>query len=199
MTLILVRHGLSEGNVLGVFQGWKDYPLSDLGRRQAAAAADRLSDADASALYSSDLLRASETGEIIAAKAGLTPQWSKPLRERGFGEGEGLSWTQIREHFGAEVRVGEGGIPGEEPAESFRSRVGDEFDLLMERHREDVAICTSHGGTISAIVAHVLGLPASGRARMHIENCSLTVVEFERGRPVITSLSDACHLDGLSA
>lgn len=196
---MLVRHGLSEGNVLGVFQGWKDYPLSDLGRRQAAAVAGRLNDAGASALYSSDLLRASETGEIIAAQVGLTLEQRKPLRERGFGEGEGLTWTQIRERFGAEVRIGEGGIPGEEPAESFRSRVGDEFDLLMERHREEVAICTSHGGTISAIVAHVLGLPATGRARVRIENCSLTVVEFERGLPVITSLSDACHLDGLSA
>ena len=196
---MLVRHGLSEGNVLGVFQGWKDYPLSDLGRRQAAAVAGRLNDAGASALYSSDLLRASETGEIIAAEAGLTLEKREPLRERSFGEGEGLTWTQIRERFGAEVRIGEGGIPGEEPTESFRSRVGDEFDLLMERHREDMAICTSHGGTISAIVAHVLGLPATGRARVRIENCSLTVVEFERGRPVITSLSDACHLDGLSA
>ncbi len=199
MTLIFVRHGLSEGNVLGVFQGWKDYPLSDLGRSQAAAAADRLSEAGASALYSSDLLRASETGEIIAAKASLTLEKREPLRERSFGEGEGLTWTQIRERFGADVRIGERGIPGEERAESLRSRVGDEFDLLMERHREDVAICTSHGGTIGAIVAHVLGLPLEERARVGIANCSLTVVEFERGRPVITSLSDACHLDGLSA
>lgn len=199
MTLILVRHGESEGNALGVFQGWKDYPLSDLGRRQAAAAAERLSDAGASALYSSDLLRASETGEIVAAKAGLTLERREALRERSFGEGEGLTWAQITERFGADVRIGEGAIPGEEPVGTFRTRVADEFDLLMERHSDDLAICTSHGGTIGAIVAHVLGLPSTERARVSIANCSLTVVEFERGRAVITSLSDGCHLDGLGA
>ena len=197
MTLILVRHGESEGNALGVFQGWKDYPLSELGRLQAAAAAERLSEAGASALYSSDLSRAHETGEIVAAKAGLTLEPRTALRERGFGEGEGLSWAQIRERFGAEVRIGEGSIPGEEPVEIFRKRISEEFDLLMESHRDDIAICTSHGGTISGIVAHVLGLPPEGRARVRIANCSLTVVEFERGRAVITSLSDTCHTDGL--
>ncbi len=199
MTLILVRHGESEGNALGVFQGWKDYPLSELGRRQAAAAAERLSDAAAAALYSSDLLRASETGEIVAAKAGLTVERREPLRERSFGEAEGLTWAQISQRFGAGVRIGEGAIPGEEPVAAFRTRVGDEIDRLMERHREELAICTSHGGTITATVAHVLGLPPTERVRLSIPNCALTVLEFERGRPVITSLSDDCHLDGLRA
>ena len=199
MTLILVRHGQSEGNALGVFQGWKDYALSDLGRRQAAAVAERLSDAGASALYSSDLLRAAETGELIAARAGLTLERREALRERGFGEGEGLSWAQIRERFGADVRIGEGAIPGEEPVASFSTRVTEEFELLMERHRDDLAICTSHGGTITTIVGHVLGMPATEWARVSIANCSLTVVEWERGRAVITSLGDGCHLDGLDA
>lgn len=198
MTLIFVRHGESEGNTLGVWQGWADYPLSALGRRQAAAAAERLTGAGATAIYSSDLARASETGDIIAARAGLPIERREALRERGFGEGQGLTWEQIRERWGPDVRIGEGQIPGEEPMLEFHERVAREVDALAERHGEDIAICVSHGGAINALVAHVLGLPPAGRARVRISNCSLTVVAVERGRTVITSLNDDCHVRELS-
>ncbi len=198
MTLIFVRHGESEGNALGVWQGWADYPLSDLGRRQAAAAAERLAGAGATAIYSSDLARASETGDIIAASVGLPVERREALRERGFGEGQGLTWEQIRERWGPDVRIGEGQIPGEEPMLPFRERVGKEVDALVERHSEDIAICVSHGGVIHALVAHVLGLSPADRVRVQIANCSITIVEIERGRAVIASLSDDCHLRELS-
>lgn len=199
MTVIFVRHGESEGNALGVFQGSADYPLSELGLRQAEAAAGRLADAGATAIYSSELSRASVTGDIIAARAGLPVERREALGERGFGEGQGLTWEQIRERWGADVQIGAGQIPGEEPLGEFRERVGEEVDTLVERHADDLAICATHGGVVGMLVAHVLGLSAGERVRMRVSNCSLTVVETERGRAVLTSVNDDCHVREMDA
>jgi broad specificity phosphatase PhoE len=198
MTLIFVRHGLSRGNELRVAQGWSDYPLSDRGRQQAEAVAARLALMDASALYSSDLKRASETAEIVAARSGLTVVPREGLRERRFGEGEGLTWKQITERWGEDLRVGTGVVPGEERTAAFRERVGREVDLLAERHSEDVAVCVTHGGTISVVVAHVLGLPPDEYPAVHTDNCSLTTIELQRGQHVISCQNDRCHLDGVA-
>ena len=194
MTLVFVRHGQSEGNQRGVAQGWLDSPLTERGRADARAAAERLSSSGASAVYSSDLARARETGEIIAALVGPPLEHRRRLREQGLGEGQGLSWREIRERWGAGVRAGRGDIPGEEATADFRERVARDFDLLAERHSEELAICAAHGGSIRMVIGHVLGLPPDVYPRVHIANGSLTVVEMDGGRPVLTSLNDACHI-----
>ena len=193
MTLIFVRHGESQGNLLRVAQGWLDYPLTEKGRRQAAAVAARLAPVDVAAVYSSDLSRASETGEIVAAHHDLAAERRASLREQRFGEREGLTWAQVVERWGEDVRIGSGRLPGEESTAALRERVAREFDLLAEQHRDELAICVSHGGTIRAVIAHVLGLPPEAHPRVHLANGSMTVVETERGRPLITSLNDDCH------
>ena len=194
MTLVFVRHGQSEGNQRGVAQGWLDSPLTERGRADARAAAERLSSSGASAVYSSDLARARETGEIIAALVGPPLEHRRRLREQGLGEGQGLSWREIRERWGAGVRAGRGDIPGEEATADFRERVARDFDLLAERHSEELAICAAHGGSIRMVIGHVLGLPPDVYPRVHIANGSLTVVEMDGGCPVLTSLNDACHI-----
>ena len=194
MTLVFVRHGQSEGNQRGVAQGWLDSPLTERGRADARAAAERLSSSGASAVYSSDLARARETGEIIAALVGPPLEHRRRLREQGLGEGQGLSWREIRERWGAGVRAGRGDIPGEEATADFRERVARDFDLLAERHSDELAICAAHGGSIRMVIGHVLGLPPDVYPRVHIANGSLTVVEMDGGRPVLTSLNDACHI-----
>ncbi len=197
MTLIFVRHGESQGNRLRVAQGWRDYPLTDRGRRQAAAVAARLAAVDAAAVYSSDLNRASETGDIIAAWHELTPRRRADLREQRFGEREGLSWAQVVERWGAQVRIGDGQIPGEESTATLRERVAREFDVLAERHQDEVAICVAHGGTIRVAIAHVLGLAPEAYPAVQLENASITVVETDRDEPLIASLNDHCHLGAI--
>ena len=198
MTLIFVRHGQSKGNELGIAQGWTDYGLTERGRSDARAAAARLAElagaAGYGALYSSDLGRALETAEIIGARLGIAVQPDEALREQRFGEGEGLTWRQVQERWGADVRPGRGHVPGEERTADFRARVVARFELLMERHRQEVAICASHGGAIRAAIAHTLGLTADQHPRVQIDNASLTVFELDRGRPLIATLNDGCHV-----
>lgn len=196
MTLIFVRHGESTGNVRRIAQGWLDVPLTDLGRRQAAAAAERLAAEPVAALYSSDLGRATETAVPIGVAHGLTAEPRPALREQRFGEAQGLNWTEIVERWGADVRVGAGSIPGEETGDAFSERVAVEFEWLAARHRDGVAVCVAHGGTVRAVVAHVLGLPRGTVPPVHVANGSLTVVSTARGGPVLLALNDSCHLRG---
>src|SRR3954464_6700209 len=88
--VLLVRHGQSEWNAVGRWQGQADPPLSDLGRAQARAAARSLGSLDA--VYASDLQRATETALIIAEQIGIGPVILDPdLRERDAGQWSGLT------------------------------------------------------------------------------------------------------------
>src|SRR3954470_4173033 len=96
--VLLVRHGQSEWNALGRWQGQADPPLSDLGRAQARAAAHSLGALDA--IYASDLQRAAETAAIISGVIGVGPVLLEPdLRERDAGEWSGLTRDEIHERY----------------------------------------------------------------------------------------------------
>src|SRR5438876_6692501 len=89
-TLILARHGETDWNRDGRFQGHADPPLNDRGREQARSLADALADQPIEAIYSSDLRRAHETAQIVAQRQGLEVLVDPDLRERDVGEWSGL-------------------------------------------------------------------------------------------------------------
>src|SRR5690606_34165227 len=94
--VLLVRHGQSEWNAIGRWQGQADPPLSDLGRLQAREASRALGTVDA--VWASDLQRAVETAAIIAGELGVGPVVVDPdLRERDAGEFSGLTRPEIEE------------------------------------------------------------------------------------------------------
>jgi broad specificity phosphatase PhoE len=101
-TIFLARHGETEWNRIGRWQGKTDIPLSDVGRAQARALADRLRDRGIAQIHASDLARARETAEIVAAALGITHLAVDPrLRERGFGCFEGLTREECAERHAA--------------------------------------------------------------------------------------------------
>jgi probable phosphoglycerate mutase len=98
--LLLVRHGQSTWNALGRWQGQADPPLSELGERQAAAAARRLGDGavpPVARVVTSDLVRARRTADVIAAVLGVELEIEPRLRERHAGEWTGLTRAEIDE------------------------------------------------------------------------------------------------------
>src|SRR5215207_7850054 len=98
MAIFLARHGETEWNRIGRWQGRTDIPLSDVGRAQAVALADRLRDRGITEIHASDLSRARETAEIVAAALGVSRIGFDPrLRERGFGSFEGLTRQECAE------------------------------------------------------------------------------------------------------
>src|SRR5204862_6778501 len=94
-TLILARHGETDWNRDGRFQGHADPPLNDRGREQARALASELAGDVLDAVYTSDLLRAHETAQIVAATKGLSVVVDPDLRERDVGEWSGLTLPEI--------------------------------------------------------------------------------------------------------
>jgi len=103
-SLYLVRHGETVWNVEHRFQGRGDSPLTDKGIEQAKQAAEKLKHVKFATVYSSDLLRAKRTAEIIALEKDLVLQTSKALRERSFGRFEGTSTKAFSEKYGLKMR-----------------------------------------------------------------------------------------------
>jgi len=155
--LTLVRHGETDWNREGRIQGSTDIPLNDEGRAQARAAAELLASetaGDVRVVVSSDQVRAAETADIIAAALGVEVLGRYPgLRERGYGEAEGLDTAAFRSRF-----AGGQDVPGAEPWPDVRARalaaitaaVDDARGASGVEHPQVIAV--SHGALIRQII-----------------------------------------------
>ena len=200
MTLIVVRHAQSTGNARGIFTGGMDPPLTDLGRMQAEALGERLAGRAVAAVYSSPLERARDTAAPTAQRFGLDVTVLEALRESGLGEAEGLTWAQVRDRW--ELGVGArwaDAIGGAERGNDVRGRVARGIDELMERHRDEIALCVSHAGAITHALQHILGLPLDVGVRLSVHHAALNVIEWTERGPVLVALNDRCHMEGLDS
>jgi probable phosphoglycerate mutase len=201
--LLLIRHGQSEGNAARCIQGQAEYPLNALGREQARRLAQRLAaEHDGiAAVYTSSLGRAVETAEILAQAVGAPVIPDDRLREYDAGELAGLTMEDVREQFPQVYAAWMADVeewipmPGSEGNENFCRRVHEVFAEIAARHESDeTAVVVSHGGTLGAYLAEIMGLPPGRRHRFHFANASLTIVDLSRRRPRLIQHNDTCHL-----
>ncbi|NPB05576.1 MAG: histidine phosphatase family protein [Aquificae bacterium] len=178
MKVFLLRHGRSEGNELGLFQGKLDYPLSQEGRRQAERAADFLKNLNLSKVYSSPQKRALETAKVVAERLGLPLEVDGRLREISYGILEGrrheevLAWEAYRRWLEDPVR---NPLEGVEDLFEAQRRVAD----FLKDLSEDRALVVTHGGIIRVALCTVGGIPLSSLWRFSVGNCSLSGLELE--------------------
>ena len=159
-TLILVRHGETDWNRDGIWQGHGDPPLNDLGRRQAAELAERLADVEIDALYSSDLRRAYETAEIVGAAKGLEITAEPDLREMDVGSWSGLTREEIATRFpGMERHDGEA-------REAFDARAVGVLHRIAGAHEGQQVLVVTHGGVVRALERHLFGEPRDVLAQL---------------------------------
>ena len=174
-TILLARHGETDSNREGRFQGHADQPLNETGRTQARALADQLAATSIDAVYSSDLRRARETAEIVAARRGIAVATERGLREIDVGSWSGLTRAEIEERFpGADDHDGE-------TREAHLARVVATVDRIAHDHPGEVLLVVSHGGSLRALRRHCAGEPVHP-----IANCSVYELRFMDGvfRPV---------------
>uniref|UniRef100_A0A0W0GCJ5 Phosphoglycerate mutase n=1 Tax=Moniliophthora roreri TaxID=221103 RepID=A0A0W0GCJ5_MONRR len=178
LTVTFIRHGESLDNLRSIWAGWKDAPLSDLGRKQAAAAGRYFSTTPFKAIYASPLLRAHATAQAVRDANTATPDLpvtaNPKLREQHFGVAEGNKWAiDLPERYSSSE-------------EAFKDKVypvlyerhekfpeGETLDDLARRSEEAIAECVlphmkageeghiilaSHGLAISELVAALLRL-----------------------------------------
>jgi alpha-ribazole phosphatase/probable phosphoglycerate mutase len=154
MTLLFIRH--AETDLSGTFCGSSDPPLNDKGRTQIPALAAHIASFNVARIFSSDLLRARQTTDALAASLNAPVITHASLREIDFGEWEGLTWAQIeqRDPIFATRWVAEFPAltaPGGEPIASFRHRVVNEIMWLRSVPEETIAIVT-HAGVLRVLL-----------------------------------------------
>jgi probable phosphoglycerate mutase len=181
--LSLVRHGQSTWNALGRAQGQTVAPpLTDLGRQQARALGQHFEPAPATRLLSSDLVRAVQTADAIAAFIGVRPQLDRRLREQGYGRFEGrlsselarldVDWTDPG------VRIG-----GGESMDDVHARIGSLLTDLLAAAREDPRpiVLVTHGDTIRAALAWLRGHGSDRVTPAVAPNASITEITLADG------------------
>jgi probable phosphoglycerate mutase len=169
-TILLARHGETQWNLERRWQGWADPPLNDTGRAQAQALAEQLRDTPFDAVYTSDLRRAHETAEIVAAPHDVPVVADQGLREIDVGSFSGLTHTEVMERFGGERTDGE-------TREQHAARVLAAVERIARVHLGERILLVTHGGTIRALHTHALGEPTHP-----IENCSVLELHFRDDR-----------------
>ena len=145
--LVLLRHGVTDWNLVPRFQGHADIPLSSTGRDQAAAAAAYLARLRPARLWSSDLRRASETASYVAAATGLEPVLDGRLREVDVGDFQGLTHDEARARFGPGP-WDYGAHGGESNADLAARIVAPIRDAAAALAEGEVGVVVSHGHAI---------------------------------------------------
>lgn len=171
--LLLTRHGETSWNALGKLQGHTDIELNDVGRRQAQALAGRLGDAALTAVWTSDLARARETGAIISAALGLPePAIDPELRERRFGVFEGLTRHECAAHHPVAWQAWlaqTGTPPGGEARGDAATRLGRALARIAATDG-GAALVVSHGGVMRLWLMELLGaaVPMIGNGTTYV-------------------------------
>jgi broad specificity phosphatase PhoE len=156
--LLLIRHGQSEWNAAGRWQGWADPPLTEEGEGLAAEVAAKLADHGFAGVITSDLQRARRTGEIIAAALGLEPVEVMPdIKEFDVGQWSGLTREEIEAGWPGQLEAWRDGeleaTPGGERRDHFLQRVTAAVERIGEEWAGKVVLVVTHGGVIGALSA----------------------------------------------
>ena len=196
-TILLARHGESDWNRAKRWQGHADRPLTDRGREQAHALADRLAETELDAIYSSDLQRARETAEIVARSQDLDVHLLPELREVDVGSWSGLTRAEAERRFPDAYRRwaegGEGWGDGES-YEQLSERVLRAIRMIAADHPGERILVVAHGGTIRAVHAGALGVDVHTyrRIRRVEPNATLSAVCVEN-----RELTELCRTEDL--
>jgi broad specificity phosphatase PhoE len=178
--LILWRHGRTEWNLIGRFQGQLDVDLDEVGVAQADEASHRVAAYDPDMIVSSDLRRAARTAEPLSALVGKQVSHDVRLRERYFGTWQGLTMTEIREKYPEDA---ERWARNETIAEPSIERFPAVVDRVTEGFREaaarvgdgGTAVLVVHGAAARAGVVGLLGWPETMWSTLGVlGNCHVT-------------------------
>jgi probable phosphoglycerate mutase len=202
-TIVLCRHGESEGNLERRFGGHSPTPLSDHGRVQARAAGRALARLGIDVIYTSDLVRAAQTADLISEATRVMPHTTTALRERSVGRLTDLTFAEAEARFpddyAALLRM-ESGVcpPGGETYAACRTRAAACLEQALSEHAGQRVLFVSHNLTVTQLILHILGLgedSAPTRLLFQIDHCALHT--FERnanGGWKVVSLNDRAHL-----
>ncbi|MGA9309117.1 MAG: bifunctional RNase H/acid phosphatase [Pseudonocardiaceae bacterium] len=198
--LLMLRHGQTEYSAQRRYSGRADLPLTELGERQAAAAAARLANTNGvAAVVSSPLRRARQTAQPVADALGVPLTVHDGLIETDFGAWEGLTFAEARDRdpdlHARWLTDTSLAPPGGESMDAVHRRVRRVRDQLISEHGAATLIVVSHVTPIKALLRMALDAGPSLLHRLHLDIASLSVAEFYPDGPATVSLvNDTSYL-----
>lgn len=202
MQLYLIRHGETDYNAVGRYQGHMQIELNRLGHYQASLVCARLARMPRiHAIYSSDLVRCIQTITPLATQRTMPITPDADLREIDVGLWEHLTIPEIRAafptNFAAYLQApGETIHMGGESYRQMQTRALRAIHRIIDQHNEDdhIVIAT-HGGTIRAIMCAVIGLDINHYNKLWAMNCSITTLQSTHGQLRLGSFNDVAHIE----
>ncbi len=196
----LVRHGETEWNRTGRYQGHTDIELSAIGLWQAERLRDCLDGQRLDAVYSSDLKRAWRTAQIITSKRDLAVIPCKELREIDFGKLEGMTRDEIQRHYpNWGERSPDVSPPGGESLNQLISRIKLFASRLVEPAVDKTILVVAHGGSLQVLMCILLGRDIEHQWwQIRLTNASITILEGHPGQVTLSLLNDTRHLEDCS-
>jgi len=196
--IYLVRHAQSEFNEKGIFQGRLDSDLTPLGFVQARMVAKALSGEGIEVIIASPQRRAYKTALVIGDVLGIGVELEERIREMSFGMLEGRNfWELFEERRDVMVKwlkdPTKHPLTGQEPVELFERRVSSFLEELKVRREERIAV-VGHGGTLHAMVCLALGLGLDKLWHIHMDNASISLLEWDGENFKVAYLNRLCHL-----
>ena len=199
--ILAIRHGQTAWNADGRIQGHTDIPLDELGQWQAEQLAQALADDELQAIVASDLQRARQTAAPLAARKGLPVQTDVGLRERGFGDFEGLSFAQIELRWPEQAaawrqRDPDFGARGGEVLRDFRARVVAAVERLALAHRGQCIALVTHGGVLDLLYREATRLALDAPRTWQLANAGINRLLHSGQGLTLVGWADVGHLDG---
>ena len=193
----LLRHG--EHGLLGrVLAGrMPGVGMTDRGRAEIAAQAERLAGDKVAAIYASPLQRTHETAEIVAARLALPIEFRDDLLELDFGEWTGATFDSIRadprwQAWNTQRSLAT--IPGGESMRAVQQRVVAAVVELNERHLHETVVLVSHGDVIRSALVYALGMPLDFYNRIEIAQGSISTIRLDASGIRVLTLSERPRL-----
>ena len=198
--ILAIRHGETAWNVDNRIQGQLDVPLNDTGRWQAERLADALADEEIAVVYSSDLARARQTAEAVAARGGRSLVDDTGLRERAFGIFEGRTWREIEANWPVESerwrrRDPAFGPEGGEVLERFYERCVATATRLAARHPGETIALVAHGGVMDCLYRAATRVGLQAPRSWQLGNASINRLLHTSEGLTLVGWADTGHLE----
>lgn len=201
--VVFVRHGQTEWNVSGRYQGQSDVALSVAGIGQAEKLAANFPVEHVDAIYSSDLIRARVTAETVAKRFGLDVKLEPAFRELSFGDWEGLtyeqivaSWPDAMKNFLAHPDILD--IPNGESFPAVQQRAMTRLQELIREHEGQTIMVAAHGAVLRTMLVAALHMPLQYLWSIRQFNTAVNIVRYDDGgNPTVELMNSTAHLGEL--
>ena len=205
-TILLIRHGQSEGNIRGLFTGHSGYPLTDLGHKQAEMTADYIyKNYKVDAVYSSDLPRAFQTAEHTAHAFGLPIVTDCRLREINAGKWENIPFSDLSSQFPEAYTIWRQDLihfsaDGGESVLDVADRAVEALHSIAVSNLGKCVAVVAHATTIRTALWKISGKPESAMQELSWGgNCAISELVFSEDKLLINTMNFTDHLSGFES